>query len=293
MRLFNLGRQGGEYYGNLSMSGLVATTEQAQALRQVLDAYNGVYALVLALLAVMCLIAAVWWLPPVSGLWIPMLVLATMATSLILFGEIQSSYLFPAWLILPFYIGVVFAHGRQGLETLGAGIRRMFQMVIPSVLGILVIIAGLLSLKHFYDHESGRMFLFTEYALGQGIVAESKFGILVDKQKAGDGVRILSTPVQLETARNYAFDLFVSGKELEPGNNNCAGWIELRADGEMIERVDFEGIEKPIHVRIGKLKGRGDWVTIEVLVGALKDVVKPELEMCSKFNVAFSRLVRM
>ena len=109
-RLYNLGRQGGEYYGNLQASRLVSGPGGAQRLRQILDAYTGIYAFALIFLAVFGVALSVFRQPggqPASVL--PLSVLALMSLALISIGEIQSRYINFAWLILPIYIGIAFA----------------------------------------------------------------------------------------------------------------------------------------------------------------------------------------
>ena len=88
-RLYNLGRQGGAYYGNLNPSALVTTTQSAQALRQVFDAYTALYAFGLSLAAILALGFLIIRPPAEASGMLPILFLATVSLALILLGEIR------------------------------------------------------------------------------------------------------------------------------------------------------------------------------------------------------------
>lgn len=95
-RLYNLGRQGGEYYGSSPQ-------------RQLFDAYNGFYALILLTLTVASffILALDKTHRPVS--LFPISVIAWLSIALIAVGEIQSRYIFGAWYILPPYLVLAYS----------------------------------------------------------------------------------------------------------------------------------------------------------------------------------------
>lgn len=95
-RLYNLGRQGGEYYGSSPH-------------RQLFDAYNGFYAIALLSLTVTSFFILALDKTHHPASLFPILVIAWLSTALIAVGEIQSRYIFGAWYILPLYLVMAYS----------------------------------------------------------------------------------------------------------------------------------------------------------------------------------------
>jgi hypothetical protein len=92
-RLFNLGRQGGEYYGDSRW-------------RQGFDAYTGIYAITLAFFSAIALTLRLALPAGHPEHLLALLFLAVLSLGLIAVGEIQSRYAFAAWYVLPMYLTI-------------------------------------------------------------------------------------------------------------------------------------------------------------------------------------------
>ncbi len=92
-RLFNLGRQGGEYYGDSRW-------------RQGFDAYNGIYAIILAFFSAIALTLRLALPAEHPEHLLSLLFLSVLSLGLIAVGEIQSRYAFAAWYVLPMYLTI-------------------------------------------------------------------------------------------------------------------------------------------------------------------------------------------
>jgi hypothetical protein len=106
-RLYNLGRQGGEYYGSLEKNTFATRYVSGKTIRQVLDAYSSFYALILSILSISALIVHVLAGEKYKIELLPIIFLSVISLALIGVGEIQSRYVFPAWFVLPVYIGLI------------------------------------------------------------------------------------------------------------------------------------------------------------------------------------------
>lgn len=95
-RLYNLGRQGGEYYGSSPH-------------RQLFDAYNGFYALILLTLTVASFFILALDKTHHPASLFPISVIAWLSIALIAVGEIQSRYIYGAWYILPLYLVMAYS----------------------------------------------------------------------------------------------------------------------------------------------------------------------------------------
>lgn len=120
-RLYNLGRQGQEYYGDSS-------------LRQAFDAYSGLYAIVILVVSVFSLVIRMSMQQEDPAILLPILVIAWLATALIAFGEIQSSYIFAVWYIFPIYTAITLSRMRSFPPKLAILRQRLIGVSLASIL---------------------------------------------------------------------------------------------------------------------------------------------------------------
>jgi len=136
-RLFNLGRQGGEYYGDSRW-------------RQGFDAYTGVYAIVLAFFSAVALTLRLALPAEHPEHLLSLLFLAALSLGLIAAGEIQSRYAFAAWYVLPMYLAITLSQ----LSLVGTNVRlaarRISNLAVAAVLACIPMIVVLVALTKVY-----------------------------------------------------------------------------------------------------------------------------------------------
>jgi len=197
MRLYNIGRQGGEYFGVPSGAGLTATWDQ-EALSGALNLYTLVYSLLFLAAGVV----AVLWLMMMGrvgalGL-LPALFVALLTIALGVFGEIQSRYIFPLWGVLAIYIGILAGGARSLGRDKGCVLRSFAAAGVVGLAGLVFSTMAFAVFYSTYGHSRGKMIVGSEWQGGEPIATRTMSGV---RLVSGD-----REPVQARTSIDFAAD---------------------------------------------------------------------------------------
>ncbi len=247
-RLYNLGRQGGEYYGNLTPSLLVATDRDAQVVKQVLDAYTGVYAILFAILSIGALTILLFKSPICPSEWLPILFLAIMSAALIAIGEIQSSYVFPAWFILPIYVGMSIENFSLNRFSIQDFRTRLSGMAMPTILVGGLLILFLSWAKFGYEYAAGRFISSRLFKQSDQLTAINPWSVNVKVPNGDNVIEVLQSELPLRKGESYQVNFFLTGQSNQH-DPSCVVWLKLLWGSQVINsKVKLAAGHNPIAV---------------------------------------------
>ena len=287
-RLYNLGRQGGEYYGNLTPSLLVATDHDAQVVKQVLDAYTGVYAILFAILSIGALTIFLFKSPICPSEWLPIIFLAIISVTLIAIGEIQSRYVFPAWFILPIYVGMSiesFSLNRFNIQDFRT---RLSGIVMPTILlGALLIL--LLSWAKFgYQYTAGRFFSSRLFKQSDQLTAIDPWSVKVKVPNGDNVIEVLQSELPLHNGKSYQINFFLTGQNNQH-DPSCIVWLKLLWGSQVIEsKVTLAAENNPIAVVFPALIAQHETVSFKLEVESKNQT--EFVPQCSDIQFDYMRL---
>lgn len=287
-RLYTLGRQGGEYYGNLNPSVLVTTTQSAQALRQVFDAYTALYAFGLSLAAILALGFAIIRPPAEAQGMLPILFLATVSLALILLGEIQSRYISFAWYILPIYVGfAIDQRSRNPLATaeIADGLRRLLAPAL--VLGLLVTVF-LAWAKFGYGQAEGRFVASRAFVEHQTLQTTGRGSVTADLSEIREILLLHDAEIALVPGQVYHLSFLAEGSLDHP--QDCRVRFALDWDDEPTRVLEWELRQLPQQIRFEPLLARPRDVPVRLSLetGFTTEAQPP----CTSIKISYMRFVR-
>lgn len=286
MRLYNLSRQGDEYFGTPTGKGISADWDQA-ALVGSLHLYSWAYVMLLLPAA---FVGITWFLS--SSLAVPLALLpavflAILTLALGISGEIQSRYLFPAWAILPLYIGVtssLFDKVKLSGRIVGAN---WLAAALTALLGLAVVGTAYFVLRQVYGHWNGRMIERSEWVGEGGVSFPSAFRASLPVSGT-DGTSIRAS-LGVERHRTYAWRFFssLSGQD----GAVCRLAINVRAgerqwDAELVMKSNVPALWTFV-----TRAGDGRVLPLAIQVGEAADSDGPPA--CVGMMVEFGRLTEI
>lgn len=163
MLLYNLGRQGDEYFGDLNLGGFVDSKDRATRIRYALHFYNWIFSVLFIVVSLASLIWMVFVVRDNAILFLPLLILAFLTLLLGTLGEIQSRYIFSIWMVLPVYIGMMWS--QSTLQAMSFATFRHNIIGIAQAMGIVAVflLGGSILFASFYTTAEGRMFEASEW----------------------------------------------------------------------------------------------------------------------------------
>ncbi|MCK7579224.1 MAG: hypothetical protein MZV65_28165 [Chromatiales bacterium] len=268
-RLYNLGRQGGEYYGNLLPTRLVTDSYSSNALRQLFDSYTAIYAIGLSIVAAAALVFILIRPLDLAEAMLPIIFLSTASIVLILIGEIQSRYVSFARYILPIYIAIVTNLISKSKIQSGEILQAFHRLMAPSIILFVVVGAFLIWARFGYGDAEGRFVHSSRYANNPVISAVDRWEIKVDLDRDAKSVVVFNSSVMLHAQELYNLHFFVTGSLNSV--SECYFEFELYWGDEHLvyQKIELKGF--PAVVRFNNLQASKNKAQMQLAIKLLDD----------------------
>ncbi|MFO1433485.1 MAG: hypothetical protein U1F76_25880 [Candidatus Competibacteraceae bacterium] len=205
MILYHLGRQYDEYYGDLKNGDY-----NSKMLYQYFTVYSWVFSIFFIVVSLLT-IPLLFFMKRNISLLFPILFLGILSFALLLFGEIQSSYVFSAWMILPIYMGVSVISIRDSHLRFEYLKTNIVDFSITTCILVFLTAAGLIILFNRYSLANGKMFHAEDW-LNEGTVDNTgEFTILLKKGSTKKAYPMVLSEVNIDNNPIHEFIFFSKG----------------------------------------------------------------------------------